>query len=405
MLYLVLGCGPDSMGPAIAARLLKEDDSVVFIADQNPEYEMATAKKLQMYRTGHRSALVLANANGSGLDVIKRKEELPVFFRNKDIVISALPAHLNPIIVEAVLKTNESRLPPHRLGKTHYCDLGGVLEITKKIIFGNFARRAEACGISLVPDCGLEPGLGNIIAVFLLENFDTSQPLESLIIYVGGLPCWQAELPEKFYKKLFNLKGLEAIYYNWPLVLKGGEPRWLWPLHHSEIVPTSDFDLYFGEKEGSLKFEAMVTGGLGALPYYLKNHVLTLEERTLRWPGHYDVIKKIRRENFVEEFEKLLCHNPTGLKDFSALRVVAIGKAETTGRRTKIEYLMRVESDDTWNSMQQSTGFTTAVIAKLIAEGKASTGAYPPEIALNPQIVLTELRKDFSIYWRKTPIS
>ena len=397
MLYLVLGCGPDSMGPAIAARLLKEKGSVVFIADQNPAHELATVKKLKMYPTGHRSALVLANANGGGLDVVKSKDDLPILFRNKDIVISALPASLNPVIAEAVLKTNESS-SPHPIGKTHYCDLGGVLDITKKIIFGALARRAETCGISLVPDCGFEPGLGNVISVSLFENFDLSRPLESLIIYVGGLPA-----PERFYKKLFNLKGLEEIYYNWPLVLSNGKPRAIKPLSHYETMPTSDFDLFFGEKEGRAKFEAAVTGGLGTLPYYLKDHALTLQEKTLRWPGHYAEVKKIKRENFIQEFEELLNRYPPSQKDFSLMKVVAIGKAKTTGKRTKIECFMRVESDATWNSMQKTTGFTTAILAKLIAEGKAASGAYPPEIALDPKLVLDAIKKDFSIYERRTP--
>lgn len=403
MLYLVLGCGPDSMGPAIAARLLQENDSVVFIADQNPEHERTTADKLKKFPTGKRSALVLANACGDGLDIIKRKEELPVFFRNKDVVISALPAHLNHTIVEAVLKTNEARLPPHRLGKTHYCDLGGVLDITKKIVFGKFAQQTEKLGVSLVPDCGFQPGLGNIIAVYLLENFDLAQPLESLIIYVGGLPAGKAGLAEKFYKKLFNLKGLEEIYYNWPLVLSKGKPRAINPRSHYETMPTSDFDLYFGEKEGGVKFEAAVTGGLGALPYYLENHVLKLQEKTLRWLKHYATIKKIPREKFVEEFEKMLSQYPSTQKDFCVLKVVAIGKAKTTGKLTKVEYFLHVESDDIWNSMQKTTGFTTAVLAKLIAESKAATGAYPPEIALDPSIVLEALKNDFAIYSRKTP--
>jgi len=85
------------------------------------------------------------------------------------------------------------------------------------------------------------------------------------------------------------------------------------------------------------------------------------------------------------------------------LRVVAIGKAKTTGKRTKIECFMYVESDNTWNSMQKSTGFTTAVLAKLIAEGKATVGAYPPEITMNPKLVLDALKKDFPIYERQTP--
>src|SRR3989344_290022 len=351
MLYGVLGAGSGSMGEAIAWKLLQEEGSVVFVSDQNPEREKETTEKLKKNPMARRSQ-IFGSISGEGLDILRRKKDLPKIFENMDIVISALPASLNPAIAEAVIKANEGR-PRYFKGKIHYCDLGGVLDVAKKIIFGKLARRAESCGISLVPDCGLEPGLGNIVALNLLEHFDLSEPLESLVIYVGGLP-------EKFYKKLFNLKGLEEIYYNWPLVLSGGKPRAIRPLSHYEIMPTSDFDLFFGEKEGAMKFEAAVTGGLGTLPYYLKGHMLTLQEKTLRWPGHYEIIKNIPREKFIETFEKWLSQFPPQKKDFSILKIVAIGKAKAAGKRTKIECLMNVESDENWTSMQKSTGFAAA---------------------------------------------
>lgn len=402
MLYEVLGCGSGSMGEAIVWRLLQEDGSVVFVSDQNPEREKETIEKLKKMPMARR-AQILGTASGKGLDVVRQKKELPKIFENIDMVISALPANLNPLIAEATVEANESR-PWHHKGKTNYCDLGGVLDVTKKIIFGDLARRAEKCGISLVPDCGLEPGLGNILAMDALENFDLKDPLDSLIIYVGGLPegqFWPG------YKKLFNLAGLEEIYYSHSLVLHKGKPRKIFPRSHYELIPTSDFDLFFGEKEGAVKFEAAVTAGLGALPYYLEKHVLKLQEKTLRWPGHYaevkNIIKNVKKENFVEEFEKTLIQYPPAQKDFCVLRVVATGKAKTTGKRTKIEYFMNVESDGNWTSMQKSTGFTTAIIAKLIAEGRASTGDYPPEIALPTKLVLDALTKDFALYSRKTP--
>jgi len=399
MLYEVLGCGSGSMGEAIAWRLLQEDSSVVFVSDKNPEREKETIEKLKKMPAANRSR-IFGSMSGKGLDILKQKKDLPQVFESSNVVINALPAHLSPIIAEAVLRANETRMR-HFNGKIHYCDLGGVLDAAKKIVFGKLARRAEACGISLVPDCGLEPGLGNIIAVSLLEHFDLSQPIESLIIYVGGLPCNHTELP--LYKKLFNLKGLEEIYYNRPLVLSKGKPRKIKPLSNHEMMQTSDFDLFFGEKEGDVKFEAAVTGGLGTLPYYLKDHILTLQEKTLRFPGHFAFVNFISQTKFAEIFEKWLGMYPVQEKDISILKVVAVGKTKTTGKRTKIECLMNVESDENWTSMQKSTGFTTAVIAKLIAEGKAATGAYPPEIAISPKMVLDALKKDFSIYERKTP--
>ncbi len=399
-MYEVLGCGSGSMGEAIAYRLLQEDGSVVFVSDQNPKREKETIEKFKKMPTTKRSR-IFGSMNGRGLDILKQEKDLPEIFESSNMVINALPASLSPIIAEAVLKANETRLSPFN-GKIHYCDLGGVLETAKKIIFSNLARRAEACGVSLVPDCGLEPGLGNIVAISLLEHFDLSQPLESLIIYVGGLPYNHTEMP--LYKKLFNLKGLEEIYYNRPLVLSGGKPKKIKRLSHYETMPTGDFDLYFGEKEGDAQFEAAVTGGLGTLPYYLKSHVLALQEKTLRFTGHYALVKCLSQAKFQEIFEKWLGMYPIQKKDISILKVVAKGKSKTTGRPIMIEKFMNVESDENWTSMQKSTGFTTAVIAKLIAEGYASTGAYPPEIALNPKLVLDALKKDFSIYERQTPL-
>lgn len=398
MLYLVLGCGPNSMGEAVAWGLLKEPDSFVFIADQNPENERQTYAKLKTLLHGEKSYISKLNDAGTGFDVIREQEKLARRFSYFDVVINALPAQLSLPIVEAVLKTNEEK-QGRDLPKTHYCDLGGVLEITKKIIFGKIARRAERYGVSIIPDCGFQPGLGNILAMDALSIFCPKEPVESIVMYAGGLPSSYRE-PPLFYKKLFNLKGLEEIYYNWPLVLSKGKPRKIRPLSHYEKNIRHEC---VGLNHFNPGMEAAVTGGLGTLPYYLTSHVLTLQEKTLRWLGHYAVVKKVPREKFIEAFEIWLNQDQAAKNDVSMLKIVALGKAKSTGKRTKIEYFMCEKSDENWTSMQKATGFTTAVIAKLIASGEAATGAYPPEIALDPQTVIEALKKDSLIYWRKTP--
>ncbi|HLD62146.1 MAG TPA: hypothetical protein VI998_04205, partial [Patescibacteria group bacterium] len=146
MKYLVLGCGAYSMGEAIAARLLKEEEAQVFITDKNLANVDRTYGKIKKTLNANLKWFL---PDGAGLDIIKQKWYLPLFFKDFDIVISAIPAALNPIIAEAVIIANE------RYGekKTNYLDLGGVLGITKKIIFGkkpDLARRAADLGISLV---------------------------------------------------------------------------------------------------------------------------------------------------------------------------------------------------------------------------------------------------------------
>ena len=402
MIYLVLGVGDNSMGEAIAYRLLQENGAQVFIADINTVNLKSTLLKLNNLPRAPNTNLSEFSPKG-GLDVINQKEYLPFYFQNCDIVISALPASLNYIIADAVLLTNEWR-PKTFIKKTHYCDLGGVLDVTKKIIHWDMKERAKSCGVSLVPDCGLQPGLGNIIAMELLNKFDYDFPLESIIIYVGGLPYNYKEPP--YYKKLFNLNGLAALYFESPLVLHNGKPLKITKMSHYEKIPTREFDMYFGTDE-IVKFEAAVTGGLGALPYYMQDKVLTLQEKTLRYDGHYNRIKVVPKENFEEIFTHWLEGFPVPEDDFTVMKVIANGISAIKNRRDKImrikiEKLLNVTSDKTWTSMQKTTGFTTAVLARLIAEGKAKLGAYPPEVALDPEIVLESLKKDFCIYERTT---
>ena len=394
MIYHVLGCGPGSMGEAIAAGLIREANSIVLIADINSANETAAREKLAKMPMGRMSGIMRANPMRSGLDILKLRNYLPRLFQSADVVISALPAFLNPLIAESVVRANETR-ESHKNGRTHYCDLGGVLNVTKEIL--GLHQRAVVCGISLLPDCGLEPGLGNIIAVDLFNYLESAN---SIIIYVGGLPAYPSP---PFYKKLFNLEGLREIYYTPAPVLSHGESRQIMPRCRYERICSQDWGLYFGTSE-KIYFEAAITGGLGALPYYLEGKVQTLQEKTLRYDGHYKWVKKIRKKEFIERLEELLKSYPVPEKDMALMVVRAEGVQKITGKKIKIERMVKVESDENFNSMQTATGFTAAVIAKLIAEGHAKPGAHPPEMALDPNLALQALKKDFAINETQTPL-
>src|SRR3989344_2947053 len=401
MKYLVLGAGTDAMGTAIAARLLKEKNSHVYMADQNTEKVGKDFEKLTRLPKSEWSELHFGLTGCDGLDVVQQRKMLPVLFKNFDIVISAIPASFNPIVAEAVILANETRPFWEKNNLTHYLDLGGVLDITKKIIHWDMVRRAEACGISVVTDGGFGPGLDDSISMRLLRQFDDAEPLESLIIEIGCLPYNYIVPP--FYTKLFNLKGVEEMYYNPPLVLCGGKLKKIPPLAICKQVSSREFDLFFGTPE-TVMFEPAITDGLCAMPYFLEGRVLKYQERTLRYPGHFAWVNKTPRKDFIPAFEKMLAEYPVENDNIAILRVTAIGKSAETSRRTKIEALMHVRSDKDFNSMQIPTGFTAALMAKLIAEGKARRGAYPAGIALAPEDVLDAVKKDFYIYERTTPL-
>jgi lysine 6-dehydrogenase len=65
----------------------------------------------------------------------------------------------------------------------HCCDLGGNTEIVLRQVELDDAARAR--GVSIVPDCGLAPGMVNILAETAIRRLDSVQ---SVRIYVGGLP-------------------------------------------------------------------------------------------------------------------------------------------------------------------------------------------------------------------------
>src|SRR3954464_12247994 len=83
----------------------------------------------------------------------------------------------------------------------HFCDLGGNTEIVfqQKAL----AERAVAKGVTVVPDCGVAPGMVNILAEYGSRQLDT---VESVKIYVGGLP--QEPEPPLDYQVVYSLEGV-----------------------------------------------------------------------------------------------------------------------------------------------------------------------------------------------------
>ncbi|MBI2023052.1 hypothetical protein HYT01_00605 [Candidatus Giovannonibacteria bacterium] len=396
MNYAILGCAPEGMGAAIAARLQLENDSKVFLADKEPGCETRALEKLKELPAGKNSEALRLSSAKNGVDIFYHREDyIQSLFNNNliHVVVSALPAKLNLLAADLAINSGKN-----------YCDLGGVLPITKKLLQPDMHARAKERNISLVTGNGFQPGTGSILAMNMVTSYFadwTPYPaVDSLIIYVGGLPL---NIP---YKKLFNLTGLEEIFFNRPLVLLKGKPVTIVPLAHYEVMKSAkDFGFCIGAR--SVELEAAVTCGLDALPYYLAGRVKTLQEKTIRYKSHYDLVKKLKkehpREKFIEEFEKILSTYPPDNQDICVLKVEAVGLGKT-GKKIKVEARMVVRSDETWTSMQKCTGFSAAISAKLIAEGKASPGAYPPEMALDTSEAVLELTKEFGIYVNTTPL-
>lgn len=157
MRMLVLGAG--LQGAACAFDLLRTPDvSEVVIAD-------LTVDHLPPFlRPRIDNGLVPIR-----LDVRDRAAVFDVM-RGCRAAMSAVPYYFNETLAEIAVEAG-----------VHFCDLGGNTEIVQRQKSLDAAARAKR--VSIVPDCGLAPGLINVLAQYRIDQFDRT---EAVRIYVGG---------------------------------------------------------------------------------------------------------------------------------------------------------------------------------------------------------------------------
>ena len=278
--------------------------------------------------------------------------------KKEDVVISALPYDFNYRLAKISVKT-----------KTNFIDLGGNTNIVEKELMLN--EKAKEAGITIIPDCGLAPGMSNIVAYHLWENGG-----DEIHIRVGGLP--QKPKPPLNYALFFSVHGLINEYIEDSIIVKNGRIRKVESLSGLEKI----------EINGK-KFEAFYThGGTSTLPNTLKG-IKELDYKTIRYRGHCEKILLLKKLGFFNgknrEFtEKILEKNlPKNEKDFVITKIYSKNMVAKL-----IDY-----HDRKFSAMQRTTAFPTAIIAKMILDGEIEKGAHPPELAVNFEKFMEELKK------------
>jgi len=255
MRMLVLGAG--LQGSACAFDLLRRPEvERVTLADLHPQHLPAFLKKKKDKR------LITARLDA------KRGQELRKLLRDHDAVMNALPYYFNYPVAKAAVA----------LG-LHCADLGGNTEIVQKQKTLHAAARKKK--VSVIPDCGLAPGMVNIIAA---EGIRRVGDAESVKIFVGGLP--QKPEPPLNYQIVYSLEGALDYYTTPSWVLREGRPERVDALSEVEAVE-------FPAPVGTL--EAFHTGGgISTMPWAYRGRVRTMEYKTLRYPGHVAIMRPIR---------------------------------------------------------------------------------------------------------------
>jgi lysine 6-dehydrogenase len=276
----------------------------------------------------------------------------------------------------------------------HCCDLGGNTEI----VFRQLELDADARSkrVSVIPDCGLAPGLANILAAAGIRSLDRARRVR---IYVGGLP--QHPTPPLNYQIVYSLEGVLDYYTTPTWVVRAGRRTQVEALSEVEQIE-------FGEPVGRL--EAFHTaGGLSTLAWTYEGHVDTMEYKTLRYPGHADVMRAIRglgllglepvivrgqrvvpRELFVACAEPRL--RRPGARDLVALRVQVEGDRADVNTRITYELVDFYDEEKGISAMERCTGYSLAITAQLQAEGQAiGPGVLTPDRAVPDEEYIARL--------------
>lgn len=349
--YLVLGSG---VGKAIAYMLAKNANTrLVVIGDIDTQKSVNVCDFVSKF---YKSKCIPMR-----FDVEKTPNQVAIF-KQFDVIISALPAKYNLQLAETAIEAN-----------VHFCDLGGVVEVTNQMMELNL--RYPNLPVSIIPDCGLMPGLGIILAKKLMQDLGGAESIE---ILVGGLP--QKPRPPVFYQCVFSPEGLRHICYDPAPILSEGEVKWVKPFHDYSQLEVSELQRFSRTFNG--RVETFITSGASIAAWsFQKLGVKNFAEKTVRWPGFVDFFKTVPPYKFDQAVDEYLTapvdtQNP----DLVWMRVTA-KKADANPK--SVSLLDLYDNQTGLTAMQRTTGFTTAVVAEMMAEGKTKSGICTPENAFN----------------------
>jgi lysine 6-dehydrogenase len=370
MKYTIIGAG--MMGSAAAYD----------IATHNPGDEIILAD-INIQQAKSAAAQIGPNVQPVRIDVNNSKEVVKQI-QGSGAVISAVSYSVNFQMAKAAI---EAGVP--------MCDLGGNNEVVEKQMTLDTAAKEK--GVTIVPNCGLAPGLINILA---MEGAKEFEQIDSIHLRVGGLP--QHPRPPLYYQIVFSVDGLINEYVEKATVIHDGELQLLEPLSGLE-------DIQFPEPFGTL--EAFNTsGGLSTLTQILAGKVKNLDYKTIRYKGHCEKFKtlldlgfatnepmmvggsvKTNREFFADLLRKKLDH---GDKDVVLARATLTGKTKETGKSLVYECIDYYDDAAKMTAMMRTTAFPTSITAQMLAKGEITErGVIVPELCVNGKRMIEELAK------------
>jgi len=371
---VIIGAGRQGTAAAYDLARFGEAGRIV-LADARPEVAQRAAERVNglLQRDVAEAARVEAGNDAAVQSLL----------RGARVALSAVPYYFNVAISEACIATG-----------TSLCDMGGNTDVVWAQL--RLDAAARAAGVSIVPDCGMGPGLINHMGVYVMDLLD--RPRE-VILYDGCVP--QRPRPPWNYQLTFHVNGLTNEYDGVATFIRGGK---LTEVPTFTECETLDF--------GPLgTFEAFViSGSLSTTPHTHLGRLERYETKVLRYPGHFATFEAYKRLGLFSEepvtidgqqvvprrlYHHLLDPKITAsqIEDVCIMRAIGIGEKDGRAARVTVDLVDRYDPVTGFTGMERLTGWHSAIMMALQASGAIAPGAHRMEQAVRAADVMTALER------------
>ncbi len=285
--------------------------------------------------------------------------------KNFDLVIGAVPGSMGYQTMKTIIESGKNMV-----------DISFMPED-----FLQLNRLAIKHNVSIVADCGVAPGMGNII----LGHHNANMHVKSYECLVGGLPVIR-EWPYE-YKAVFSPIDVIEEYTR--------PARYIQNYEMITKEALSDAELIHFEGIGTL--ESWNSDGLRSLMQTMKN-IPDMIEKTLRYPGCIEYLRVLRESGFfsydeidvngikirpIDVTAKLLFPKwklKENEEDFTVMKIIIDGTENGKQKTYQYNLLDRFDRETKTISMARTTGYTCTAVANLMLDGGFSTiGVSAPE--------------------------
>ena len=376
--YAVIGSGRQGTAAAYDLALLGDAEYVLMADMSLAQAEQSAARVNQLVGREVAHAAQVNVQDEDAVVALLTGASISVF-------VSGVPYFFNMCLTRAAIRARASM-----------CDFGGNTDQIRQQLA--FDAEAEAAGITLIPDCGQVPGLGTSLCAYAMTLLDEPR---DIIMYDGGIP--RHPTPPWNYILTFNIEGLTNEYFGTTLFLRDWKQQEIPCFEEYELL---DFPAPIGQ------LEAFTTaGGTSTMPWTFEGKLRTLQNKTLRWPGHYAQWKAFNDADLMSLEPVVVDGQPVvprhllhallepkilarpGEQDLVIVRIMARGIKDGQEKEAIVDLFDYTDERTGFTAMERTTGWHAAIMASFIARSQTPTGGVPVELAVPGQTFVEEFRK------------